>query len=277
MANQQYQRRFIPRAYLNADYKHPGQSQMRDFALHNIHEFFKTKSTSILSDKPQYLKVLDYGCGPVIAHSISAAGIGSAVEIVLADFTDECRKAVQQWLDKDPLAWDWSPYIKYVVHTLEGKQDHQEAALREESLRKAIKAVVPCDITKDSPIAEGFEGPYDVVISILCLENACETKEEVKAAIKRISALVKPGGNLLINIALQSKETCGFFHIAETKFTYVGISLQFLLYALEESGFTEIAFNLLPKDILEKTRIVDNTNDEGMVFITAMRKLPQTS
>ena len=270
MATNQYKKRFDPKAYLNAGYKHPGQSKMRDFVLHNIHKFFKTSTARSIPNK-QSLTVLDYGCGPVIAHSISAAEIESDVKIILAEFTDEGRKEIQQWLDKDPQAWDWSYYFKYIVHTLEGKpitnaQDDL-ATLREESLRKAVKAVVACDITKDPPIAEGFEGPYDVVISILCLENACETKEEFKAAIERIGTLIKPGGHLLMYCALQSKEISGFFHVAETKFTYVGLSLQFLLNVFEESGFTDITYNLLSEDIVEETQANDNTNDEDMVFV----------
>ena len=67
--------------------------------------------------------------------------------------------------------------------------------------------------------------------------------------------------------ALQSKEKSGFFHIAETKFTYVGLSLQFLLNVFEESGFTDITYNLLSEDIVEETQTNDNTTDEGMVFV----------
>ena len=64
-----------------------------------MHEFFK--ATKFDTVKPgELLKVLDYGCGPVIAHIISAAGT-EATEIILAEFTDGCRKAIQLWLDRD--------------------------------------------------------------------------------------------------------------------------------------------------------------------------------
>ena len=57
-----------------------------------MHEFFEaTKFDTVKLGES--LNVLDYGCGPVIAHAISAAGI-EAIEIVLAEFTDGCRKAV---------------------------------------------------------------------------------------------------------------------------------------------------------------------------------------
>lgn len=53
-------------------------------------------------------------------------------------------------------------------------------------------------ITKDPPIAEGFEGPYDVIMSILCIENGCLTKDEYKAAVRRIVSLTKKGENFLL-------------------------------------------------------------------------------
>ena len=46
--------------------------------------------------------MLDYGCGPVIANVISAAGIGS--DIILAEYTEKSRQAIQQWLDSEPSA-----------------------------------------------------------------------------------------------------------------------------------------------------------------------------
>ena len=48
--------------------------------------------------------------------------------------------------------------------------------MREETLRKAIKVIVPCNITQDPPIAKGYEGPYDVMMSMLCIENCCLTR-----------------------------------------------------------------------------------------------------
>ena len=189
--NNHFHSRFNATSYLNTRFNHPGNIVLRDFIIGKVHEFFK--ATKFDTVKPgESLTVLDYGCGPALAHVII-----SATEITLAEFTPECRKEVQLWLDKDPSAWDWTPYIKYVVQTLERNEDEHEIIRREESLRNLIKAVVPCDISQTPPIAEGFAGPcYDVVMSVLCLEGACETKGDYKAAIKRLTGLIKPGGYL---------------------------------------------------------------------------------
>ena len=63
------------------------------------------------------MKILDYGCGPSLPNSISAAS--KASEIVLADYAVSNREHLQKWVDRDSSARDWTPYI---VQTLEGRQ-----------------------------------------------------------------------------------------------------------------------------------------------------------
>ena len=147
---------FDPTTYLERRFKNPGAgvSAMINFALENLCQFFK--------DWPEghSLKVLDYGCGPVIAYNISAARVAS--EIVLAEYTEKSRELIKKWQDHDTSAWDWSPYFKHVVETIEGKSE-REAFEREVTMRKVIKAIIPCDISSEHPIANGYEGPYDIL------------------------------------------------------------------------------------------------------------------
>ena len=67
--------------------------------LRCYHEAFQTI--------PHGVTVLDYGAGPVIMSTISAAT--KASEIVLSDYTDSNRIALRQWLDGERAAFDWSP------------------------------------------------------------------------------------------------------------------------------------------------------------------------
>ena len=235
-----------PNAYLEACYKQQNERKpMTDFALVNVHKFFEQKH-STLQDEP--MKVLDYGCGPVLAYSICAAGANA--EIVLAEYGEKNRNALQDWQDCSPSAWDWTPYIKHVTCDLEGK-DENEVDIRDETLRKAVKAIVACDITQDPPIAKGYEGPYDVVMSILCIENGCLTRQEYKAAVKRIATLVKREGNLLIHSTVRNREkgddTPGYYYVGEKKHIQVALPLQFVLTTLKESGFSVIETNRLPE------------------------------
>lgn len=259
-----------PTLYLEMSFKHQSvYSAIKEFALVNVHKFF---TTNYLTSRREPLKVLDYGCGPVLAYDISAARVGG--EVVLAEYADKCRDAIQQWLNREPSAWDWSQCIKYVVQDLEGG-DKKEAIKREENLREAIKAVVPCDITQDPPIAKGFEGPYDVVMSMLCIENGCLTRDEYKTAVRRISTLVKRGGSLLLYSSNRNREehdqTPGYYYVGETRHVQVALPLQFVLTTLKENGFNVVETNMLPDKENEAIHNCEETDLETTAFITATK------
>jgi hypothetical protein len=260
-----------PNAYLELCYKQQNaRKSMTDFAVVNVHKFFEQKHSTSQDDTP--MKVLDYGCGPVLAYTICAAGANA--EIVLAEYGENNRSALQDWLDRNPSAWDWTPYIKHVTCNFEGK-DETEVDTREETMRKAIKAIVPCDITKDPPIAKGYEGPYDVVMSMLCIENGCLTRQEYKAAVKRIATLVKREGNLLIHSTVRNRkegdDTPGYYYIGEKRHIQIALSLQFVLMTLKESGFSVIEINKLPEKESIALSVGGKMDLDSTAFIAAKK------
>ena len=119
-----------------------------------LHKFYKSYGSP-----PFGLKILEFGAGPVISYEISAVLYAS--EIVLLEYTERNREVLQMWLDRDPKAPNWKPFFEYVVQELEGKRK-EEATMRREELRRIVKAVIPCDISKDPPIDPTYCGPYDV-------------------------------------------------------------------------------------------------------------------
>ena len=245
------------------------ESLLREFAMRNLHDFFRKKSLEESTDVDE-LKVLDYGCGPVIANVISAASLAS--EIVLAEYTEEGRTALRRWLDKDPFSFNWSPHFKYIVQTLEGKS-LQEAEEREERLRRVVKAVVRCDVTQDRPIEEGYEGPYDVVICCLCLTDACKTKREYQIAVRKLAAITKPGGVLLL-YTVESKDPDGSlnsYKIGRTIFQNLPLSQEFVLAALEQSEFSDITVERFAADPSVVKDACKGT--AGAMFFTARKNL----
>ena len=87
--------------------------------------------------------------------------------------------------------------------------------------------MVHCDITKDPPIAKGYEGPYDVVMSLLCLEHACRIRSEYTTAVKMLATMVKTGGILLLHTTLRNREdhddTPGYYAIGEIRYFDVAL------------------------------------------------------
>lgn len=228
---------FDPISYLEMRYKKTTDQYRFVFPLQKYHEFF-TQTFSNYYDKN--LMILEYGCGPVIMHLISAVPVAS--EIVMADKVPECLQEVDRWVNGDPQAFDWTAHFDHVVQTLEGKGE-REARKREEELRTAIKATVQCDIFQDNPIKVGYEGPYDIVMSNQCIDGASKSLEEFQAGVSKLVQLLKPGGKLTMitnsNINLGRSCTYSVGELGE-KFPSVGITREFLTTTLENIGIMDL-------------------------------------
>lgn len=222
----------------NEEYVGRDEHQKHDFAAKKMHEHFVKMSPS------DDFKVLDYSCGPTIANVISASRV--ATEIVLVEYTKEGRAAIQQWLDKDPNAFNWSPYFKYVVQTLEGETT-TAAKQREGQLRTILKAVVHCDIAQDPPIEKDHQGPYDVVISYLCITNGCKTSDDFLKAVSKLARLVKSGGYLLLCV-IEPEQKSGsttYYNIGNKIYSALAVDRAFVQSSLERD-FQEITVESIP-------------------------------
>ena len=257
IAAQNFHKDFDPKAYYQ-EY-HTEVTEFNKQPLKVLHELYTSYGTS-----PAGLKVLDYGCGPVVAYEISAAL--QASEIVMAEYTEGGRKQVQLWVDKEPAALDWSPFFKYVVATLEGKSE-QEAVAREDELRTRIKAIVSCDITADPPIQPGYEGPYDVVFSSLAIDSAYSSVAGYETGVAKLAKLVKPGGKLCIHENIGSRPN--FYAVGSEMFYSLSLPQEVLTDMLTKLGFQDIRVAQTPHD---ESIAQDTSNYEGTMVVVATKR-----
>ena len=222
-------------AYL--EYQYGEVDAFHHHSLQEIHEVFKSYGSPSAG-----LKVLEFGAGPVIAYVISASLYAS--EIVLSEYLERNRKVLQMWQDCDPNAPNWSPFFEYVVQELEGKSK-EEAAKREKKLHQVVKAVIHCDIHKDPPVEPAYCGPYDVIVTSFCLENACNSLEEVSGAVSKLAKLLKPEGKLVI-ITMDGPGDTFFYMVGDKKFIGLSISEEALTSILQQNGFHDITFQCQP-------------------------------
>ena len=209
------------------------------FSLNFLHEFYKSYESS-----PVGLKILEFGAGPIICFQISAALYAS--EIVLSEYVEKNREVLQMWLDRDPKAPNWKPFFECVVQELEGKSK-EEAEMRQEKLRRVVKAVIPCDITKDSPIDPAYCGPYDVLFSSLCLDSACTSLEEYTEGLRKFAKYIKPGGKLVLQSVSKSEDTM-FYMVGKDKFSGCSVNAECLTTTLEKTGFCDITIKNFSRD-----------------------------
>ena len=251
-----YPEKFEALEYLKRYYGTPAGSYYTSLELY--HEAFKSLPTG--------LRILDYGCGPSIRGAISAAA--NASEIVLSDYTEDCRRVVRQWLEKDPDAFDWSHYFNHVVKDLEGKGE-KEVEEKKEEVRRLVKAVVHCDLTQDPPIERGYDQQYDVVMSSLCIEAVVGSREEYAQGMKKLAKLVKPGGTLLI-LSVEIKGEDGFYVVGEKKFRAFGVAPDVTRKVMTDAGISVVNLQVLKiPESEEDSRLV------SFVFIQGIKESKQ--
>ena len=255
-----YHTAFDPEAYLKPRYSGDITDVVHCvFPLQQLHKFW----ASFPPDR-NGLKVLEFGAGPCLLWEISSALHAS--EIVLAEYTASSRKLLLKWKNGDRDAHDWYPYFKYVVDNLEGKSE-QEAKDREVKLRSVIKAIVGCDALQEPPVQVGYEGPYDVIITCLCLGPACATEEEYRLVVAKLSALLNPGGRIVIYCTQGEK----FYDLhldsnLSEKFRVLTESEDLVTAALIEAGFKDISIEKTP---LNPANLPSGSTETGLMFIVA--------
>ena len=160
----------------------------------------------------------------------------------MADKVPECLHEINRWINSDQQAFDWTAHFDHVVQNLEGKGEN-EARKREAMLRKTIVVTVLCDIFKDSPIEVGYEGPYDIIMSNQCIDGASGSLEDFVAGVAKLAGLLKPGGTLImITNSNMNLGRCCTYTVGRSgeKFPSVGITKEFLLTTLKNTGFIDL-------------------------------------
>ena len=225
-------KRFAARAYLTRRYIDPTDKErgFQPFYLENFHKFYT--STFPTEWDASTARLLEFGGGPAIYPLISAAPHVS--EVVFSDYAQNSLDEVSLWKNNDPQAHDWSPYFRYVVHTLEGNPDPDAASQREMELRSKFKELLLCDIRADDVFGSVFipAESFDVVSTNFCMEVASNNVEEYTENIKRVCHYLKPGGFIVSLVTVEES-----WYVIDSKREYhVCITPQQIHSAFKETG-----------------------------------------
>ena len=191
---------------------------------------------------PNNVTVLDYGSGPSVRATISAAV--KASEIVLSDYVPANRQAIRDWLENKHDAFDWTPHFSYVVKELEGKGE-DEVAKRQQDVRKLVKAVAHCDLTQDPPIEAKYNILYDVVLCSFVVEPVATNYEEYCTLVARFAKLVKPGGCFI----LYSTENSENYTVGSYTFRDFPVRSTMVIDAVKRCGISDISIDTTTSSI----------------------------
>jgi len=147
------------------------------------------------SKVPAGNRLLEIGAGPIIFNVIGACQ--KFKEIYLAEGNEGNRKAIQQWIAKDPKAFDWAVGFKIYA-----KKMGLDAATLEKTFRERAKGVVACDLTKQ-PITVNAPGKFDCITTAGELEHACADLRAFQAAVKNIAGMLEKNGTFYITTSVE--------------------------------------------------------------------------
>ncbi|NWI60000.1 NNMT methyltransferase, partial [Calyptomena viridis] len=252
-----YQRSFDPQAYLKEFYSlSDSQEWATGFLKQNLRSLHKIFSLDGLRGDT----LIDVGCGPTIYQLLSACE--NFQEITALDYTDQNRRELEKWLRNEAGAFDWVPVVKYVCE-LEG--DREKWAEKQEKLRKKVKRVLKCDVTKANPTDPLSLPPADCIVSTLCLEAACKDLPTFRRALSNVGTLVKPGGHLVMVTVL--KET--YYAFNNQVFSCLRLEKHEVEEAVGAAGF-EVKLS----EVQQVTVADDCADCSGVLSLVAQRSVP---
>lgn len=217
-----------------------------------FHEFWSDFKAPATDTKVRYL---EFGGGPSIINLVIACP--NVDEIVFAEYTAANRQAVISWINGDPEAHDWTTLIELVVLEVEvNKTYHSVASLtdkdrldaissRASEVKRKIKCIVPCDVTKTPIIkvdSDDATEPFDVVATSFCLEVTVSSEEQYRNSVTELCKLLKPNGYLFMNGVL--KET--FYFVGEEKFFAFPLTENLVKEAMIGAGIEIEKFVIFP-------------------------------
>ncbi|MFO1037638.1 MAG: guanitoxin biosynthesis pre-guanitoxin forming N-methyltransferase GntF [Geminicoccaceae bacterium] len=179
--------------------------------------------------------VLLFGVGPTLHHVFLAAE--KASEIHLGEYLPANLHEIERWLARDPGAHDWTPFVRYTLQC-EGVRQPTSAqvAEREERTRAKISRLLEVDLRQADPLLGATVPAYGTVISAYCADSATADRAAWALYTRRIAALVRPGGTLLLAALRRSRA----YHVGGKSFPSADIDETSVHAVLRTCGFASV-------------------------------------
>lgn len=248
---------FNPQKYF-AEYFPDPMIQDEKLLLEFLIEYLKKLPTTSLA--------LDFGCGPVVSHLIPL--VTKAQEIHAADFTSIYRTEIENWAAKKSNAHDWSLYTSETLK-IEGFLDptKEEIEQRENLVRKKLKKILSCDITKPDPMGLEARGLYQLVTSHYCVEALGVDLPTWRIYMRNLMSLVAPGGTLILSFigTMFPSESANFYRVGSEYFTNTNVTPTTITSCLIENGFVDFDLQV------RKLNTVTNQGYDCTMFVCAIK------
>lgn len=188
--------------------------------------------------------LLLFGVGPTLHHVFLAAEVAS--ELHLGDYLPANLAEIRRWVDRDPGAHDWRPFVRYTLQC-EGMSDptDEDVTRREELTRARITRLVAVDgrIRPESPER------YATVLSAYCADSATSDKAEWSVFMANIIDRVQPDG-LFLTAALRR---CRGYAVGDRTFPSADVDERDLRRVLEGAAWGRLTGSVQVRHLGDET------------------------
>jgi len=214
---------------------------------------------SALCGMPKGLLAHEFGGGPTL-YSVAALA-ARAREIHFSDCVQANLEQVQRWLNDEPDAFDWRPYIRLAL-VAEGALATPEAvAQRATQMRRLLTRLMICDAQASAPLGE-IKVQYDLVAAHHCTDVAATNFAEWVQVLRNVSTLVAPGGWLLVSVTTGAR----LYTVDAAKFHCVDLTPEEVRRGYIEAGYAPESFRM-------ETQVAPDEREYSGVVMAIARKL----
>jgi hypothetical protein len=146
-------------------------------------------------DLPPSQSVLVFGAGPTLHHAFPFADRARVIDF--SDVLPGNLQEIRHWISSEPGAHDWRPFVQHALVCAGRAATADAVAEREAQTWDKVGRLLPSDLRWPDPLGPDLH-QYDVVVSAFCADSATDDIMTWALYMRRIAALVRPGGLLVI-------------------------------------------------------------------------------
>jgi nicotinamide N-methyltransferase/methyltransferase len=243
-----FDRYFDPKAYLKEMFQTPDDEDRFSIS-------FFTKALEPLQDQ---MFIHELGGGPTL-YSVAALA-PKAREIHFSDVVEASLAEVKAWLQDQPDAHNWNPYIALALEA-EGLSATEAAiAKRAALMRKVVTKLMHCDAQSNTPIELG-NTQYDLVTAHHCTDVAATKITEWQRVLENVTTIVRPGGWLMLSVTTGART----YEVGDVTFECVNLTKDDIFDGLLATGYRK-------DSILFESHEVEHPHEYSGITIALARR-----
>jgi nicotinamide N-methyltransferase/methyltransferase len=215
-----FDRYFDPKAYLQEMFQTPDDEDC--FSI----SFF----ARALEPLPDQMFIHELGGGPTL-YSVAALA-PKAREIHFSDVVEASLAEVKAWLQDQPDAHNWNPYIALALEAEGVSATKTAIAKRAALMRKVVMQLMHCDAQSDTPI-ELENTQYDLVTAHHCTDVAATNIKEWQQVLQNVTSIVRPGGWLMLSVTTGART----YEVGDVTFECVNLTKEDIIDGLLATGY----------------------------------------